>query len=273
MEIEIDLSKTIEENAAVYFDKAKDARKRIAGAEKALLIGEQKQKEKEILAQEKLKEKEVIKEKKARKKKWFEQYRWFFTSDNLLVVGGRDAQSNEDIVKNRMKKNDVYFHAEVFGAPHCFIQAPEELKGRDFVPATSSMEEAAQFAVTFSKAWEEGRPQADAYSVRPEQVSKSTKSGESMGAGAFMIYGERNWFRKTPLSCAIGFFHREKILAAGPLSAIKKHCNFVIELKQGNKSKEQVAKELKAIFEKKGYHFTIDEFVSIMPNGSFEITK
>ena len=273
MDLEIDLSKTIEENAAKYFDKAKEARKRIAGNKKALAIGLVKAKEKEAQAEQKALAKEVAKQKAMRKKKWYESFRWFFTTDNLLVVGGRDAQSNEQIVKNRMKKNDIYFHAEVFGAPHCFIQAPEQLKGQEFIAPKNSMKEAAEFAVTFSKAWEEARPQADAYSVKPEQVSKSTKSGESMGTGAFMIYGERNWFRKSALSCAIGFFHREKILMCAPLSAVKKHCNFVLELKQGKTSKEQIAKQLKEIFEKKGYVFSIDEFVSVIPNGGFELVS
>jgi predicted ribosome quality control (RQC) complex YloA/Tae2 family protein len=270
MEIEIDLSKTIEENAAKYFEDSKEAKRRIAGLQKAIAIGEIKQKEREVNAEIKAKEKQVLKDKVVRKKKWYEQFRWFFTTDNLLVIGGKDAISNEQIVKNRMKKNDVYFHAEVFGAPHCIILAPEQLKGQEFIPPEASMNEAASFAVTFSKAWEEGRPQADAYSVKPEQVSKSAKSGESMGTGAFMIYGERNWFKKTPLSCAIGFFHREKILMCAPLSAVKKHCNFLIELKQGKESKEKIAKKLKEAFEKKGYTFSIDDFISVLPNGSFE---
>ncbi|MFA5125549.1 MAG: NFACT RNA binding domain-containing protein [archaeon] len=273
MEIELDLSKTIEENAAGYFNKAKESRKRIAGLKKALEIGKQKQKEKEINEELKAQQKELQKQKAQRKKKWFEQYRWFFSSDNLLVIGGKDAEGNEEIVKKRMKKNDVYFHADVFGAPHCFIQAPEELKGREFVFPEQSMLEAAQFAITFSKAWEEGRAQAEAYSVKPEQVSKSAKSGESLSTGAFVIYGERNWFRKTSLSCAIGFFHREKILMSGPFSAVKKHCNFVVELKQGKQSKEQTAKQLKDIFERKGFVFSIDDFVSLMPNGLFELKQ
>jgi hypothetical protein len=91
-----------------------------------------------------------------------------------------------------------------------------------------------------------------------------------MGAGAFMIYGERNWFKKTPLSCAVGFFPRENTLMCGPFSAVKKHCNFWIELKQGAQSKEQTAKRLRELFLKKRHDFSIDDFVSILPNGSFE---
>jgi predicted ribosome quality control (RQC) complex YloA/Tae2 family protein len=271
MEIELDLSKSIDENAAQYFERAKEARKKILGLKKALEITSAKQREKDLVAEKKKEDASVKKLRVERKKKWFENYRWFFTSDSLLVVGGKDAHSNEDIVKNRMKKNDIYFHAEVFGAPHCFIQAPEKLRGKLFEAPPESMREAAEFAVTFSKAWEEGRAIADAYSVKPEQVSKSAKSGEALGTGAFMIYGERNWFRKSVLNCAIGFFSNEKILMCGPVSAIKKHCKFFVELKQGSTSKEKTAKQLKEVFEKKGYAFSVDDFVSALPNGNFEI--
>jgi len=270
MDLEIDLSKSLDENASLYFEKSKSARKKILGINKALVILEQKMNER--LAQEKLNKDAPILEqnKKSRSKKWFEHFRWFFTSDGFLVVGGKDAKSNEELVKKRMEKNDIYFHAEVFGAPHCFIQAPIELKGKSFVAPESSMQEAAVFAASFSKAWEEGRAIADVYSVKPEQVSKSAKSGESLGTGAFMIYGERVWFKKSILSCAVGYFNREKVLMSGPTSAVKKHCTFFVELKQGALSKEQIAKILKEKFAKKGLNFSVDDFVSILPSSGFE---
>jgi hypothetical protein len=133
------------------------------------------------------------------------------------------------------------------------------------------MKEAATFAVTFSKAWEQNRPQADAYSVKPDQVSKSAKPGEYLGTGAFMIYGERNWFRKTPLSCAIGFFDKEKTLMSGPASAVKKNCSFFVELKQGRTEKNDASKKLKKIFEEKGFIFGTEKFLSLIPNGGFDI--
>ncbi|MCX6803629.1 MAG: NFACT RNA binding domain-containing protein [Candidatus Diapherotrites archaeon] len=269
MDILLDLNKSVDENAAYYFEEAKEARKKVAGLRKAISIFEEKalnQKKNDALNEAK---KEAVKKNSLRQRKWFENFRWFFSSDNLLVVGGKDAHSNEEIVKNRMKKKDVYFHAEVFGAPHCFIQNPNPKE--DFTPPESTMNEAAIFAVTFSKAWEEARPIADAYSVLPEQVSKTAKPGEYLGTGAFMIYGERNWFKKSVLSCAVGYFPRERTLMCGPLSAIKKHCNFLIELKQGSLSKEKTAKTLKERFEKKGLIFSIDDFVSLLPNGRFEL--
>ncbi len=264
MKLELDYTKSPDENAIHYFEQSKLAKRKIAGLKIALEEIKKKQAQKDKKEKERQDAEERVFERK-RTKKWFEKYRWFVSSDGFLVIGGRDAHSNEEIVKKRMKKNDVYFHADVFGAPHCMIQT-----GGEDVPK-KTMEEAAQFAATFSKAWQEGRASADSYSVAPENVSKKAPSGESMGTGAFMIYGEREWFKKTPLRCAIGYYEKEKILMAGPPSAIKSNTSFLVELKQGGKKKSDLAKELKSKFEKKGYSFSLDEFVSLTPNGESSI--
>ncbi len=256
MEIEINLNKTLEENASLYFEKSKKAKRTIDGLKKAI----EAQKSKQVKTK-----KEVI----DRKSNWFEKYRWFISSDGYLVIGGKNAKQNEEIVKTYMKPWDVYFHAEVFGAPHCVIKKDEKNRNKE-IPHTT-MVEAAKFAVTFSKAFEQGLASADAYSVLPEQVSKRAPTGTSMGAGAFMIYGERNWFKKTPLSCAIGYNQKEKTLMSGPLSAIKKKCIKIIELKQGNTEKNNVAKLLQKKFSEIGYEFSNDVILSLLPNGKFDL--
>jgi predicted ribosome quality control (RQC) complex YloA/Tae2 family protein len=35
-------------------------------------------------------------------KEWYEKYRWFFTSDNLLAIGGKDASSNSVIIRKHL---------------------------------------------------------------------------------------------------------------------------------------------------------------------------
>ena len=260
MEIELQLNKTIEENATLYFEKSKKAKKKILGIQKAV-IAQNKKREKD---------KPIVKKASVRKKRWFEKYRWFFTSDGFLVVGGKNAQQNEEIVKKQMKKEDLYFHAEVYGAPHCFIQV-KDARGRIKTVPEQSMKEAAEFAVTFSKAFEQKLSQADAYNVKPEQVSKKAPSGQSMGTGAFMIYGERNWFKNSAVNCAIGYHQKEKILMAGPVTAVRKKCIRVFELKQGNIEKNKAAKELQKKFKDKGLAFTNSEILSLLPNGSFDL--
>lgn len=47
---------------------------------------------------------------------WFEKFRWFVTTDNYLVLSGRDMQQNEMLVKRYLKRGDLYVHADVHGA-------------------------------------------------------------------------------------------------------------------------------------------------------------
>ena len=47
------------------------------------------------------------------KYQWFESFRWFISSDGNLVLGGKDAKTNETIVKKHLKDRDRYAHAEV----------------------------------------------------------------------------------------------------------------------------------------------------------------
>ncbi len=264
MEIELDLTKSLEENATAYFEEAKKARKKIEGIKIAQEKFAKQKNTKEI-------EKKQLQKTIERKKKWFEKFHWFISSDSFLVVGGKSAKQNEEIVKNYMKKEDVYFHAEVFGAPHCIIKTRDEKTNKIKTVPETTMVETAQFAATFSKAFESGQSIADAYSVKPEQVSKKAPTGTSVGAGAFMIYGERNWFRKTTIGCAIGYYQKEKILMCGPTSAIKKKCIHIFELRQGGIEKNLAATKLQSKFKEKGFDFKNEEILSLLPNGKFEI--
>ena len=62
----------------------------------------------------------------------------------------------------------------------------------------TDLEQAAQMAASYSRAWKQGYPVVDVYAVKPEQVSKNSQ-GEYVGKGAFLISGERQWFRNTEL--------------------------------------------------------------------------
>ncbi len=266
MEIELDLNKSLNENASLYFEKSKKAKKKLEGLRKAVKDTEKKLKQ--------LKEKEENKEKsekvllKKRKKYWFEKFHWFYTSDNLLALAGRDTKSNEELIKKYMEESDLYFHAEIHGSPHCI------LKTKNNSASDKSKKETAEFVACFSNAWKSNLASIDVYSVLPKQVSKKAPSGESMKSGSFMIYGEREWFKKTPLSFAIGIKKHDEELTviSGSPDAVKNHSDFFFELIQGNDSKGITAKKLKKLFEEKmNQPVDLDEIISMLPNGSSEI--
>lgn len=54
-----------------------------------------------------LQEKTVAAISHMRKVHWFEKFNWFISSENYLVISGRDAQQNEMIVKRYMSKGDL----------------------------------------------------------------------------------------------------------------------------------------------------------------------
>lgn len=58
----------------------------------------------------------------ARKTYWFEKFNWFITSENYLVLSGRDAQQNEVVVKKYLRPGDIYVHADLHGASSCVVR-------------------------------------------------------------------------------------------------------------------------------------------------------
>lgn len=53
---------------------------------------------------------------------WFEKFLWFISSENYIVIAGRDAQQNELLVKRYMREGDVYCHADLAGAASVIIR-------------------------------------------------------------------------------------------------------------------------------------------------------
>ncbi len=262
VEVIIDFSKSLEANASDYFERAKKARAKAERIKRAI----ENTKRKLERESSKRGEKNEVKIFRKRKRAWFEKFHWFYSSDGFLVIGGRDAQSNEAIVKKHMESNDLYFHADIQGAPHCIVKT----EGRS-VPE-STRKEAAAFAGVFSKAWSTGIASVDVYSVRPEQVSKSAPSGESMGVGAFMIYGKRHWYKNQPMRIAIGIDKENRVIS-GPESAVKKHSPYSVVIVQGRHKKGEIAKAIRSFFERKnlGRGIHLDEFIAMIPAGGSEI--
>ena len=265
LEIEIDLRKSLNENASAYFEKAKKAKKKLEGIERTIPeLGKRIEKQREAEGKAK-----ITQIRKRRQREWYEKFHWFFTSDGMLVIAGKDAKGNDALVKKHMEKSDLYFHAEIFGAPHTILKS-----GNNSAPQ-QSLEEAARFAATFSSAWKNRLASVDVYSVLPEQVSKSAPTGESIGAGAFMIYGKRQWLRKTPLDLSIGIDDKTGRIVSGPKTAIEKITRKYVSVVQGGIPKGEFAKVVKKAIEEKakGDVVQIDDVLSMLPSGGFELKK
>ncbi|MCX9074949.1 MAG: ribosome rescue protein RqcH [Candidatus Methanoperedens sp.] len=228
-EVELDIRLSVHQNSQVYYDRAKKISSKIKGALKAI------EETKKLTEKQELPE--IRKKPQRPKAKWYEQFRWFFSSDGFLVIGGRDAQSNEDIVKKYLEKRDIFFHAHVSGSPAVIIKT----EGKE-VPQTSLLE-AAQFTVSYSGIWKSGQASGDCYWVHPEQVSKTPESGEYVAKGAFVIRGTRNYYRDVMLGIALGLEDDNRLIG-GSVSAVKKKAKLVFEIEPGEFNQNDLSKKI-----------------------------
>ncbi|ESS05936.1 MAG: putative eukaryotic snRNP-like RNA-binding protein [uncultured archaeon A07HB70] len=175
---------------------------------------------------------------------WYERFRWFHTSDDFLVVGGRDADQNEALVKKYLEGNDRFFHAQAHGGPVTVLKAtgPSE-PSRDVEIPDRSLAEAAQFAVVYSSVWKAGRFAGDAYEVAPSQVSKTPESGEYLEKGGFAVRGDRTYHRDVACEAVVGVqVEGETRVVGGPPSAVEQRVETGVRLRPGRYAQNDAAK-------------------------------
>lgn len=197
------------------------------------------------------------------KKHWFHKFRFFFTTNNFLVLGGRDAKSNELLVKKHFKENDLYFHAEIYGAAHVVLKNPDNKE----IPELDRLE-AANFALIFSSAWKNHAFSTQVYSVTHSQVSKSAFSGESLGSGAFVIRGKRDYYKKLNLKLRL-IFDADKGVYAFPHLLTSGSIKQDFLLSPGSQKKSDVLKSIKNYFSNKQISLSLEQIDAALPAGSF----
>ncbi|XP_049952116.1 ribosome quality control complex subunit NEMF-like [Schistocerca serialis cubense] len=200
MTIDVDLDLSAYSNARRYYEQKRNAAKKqqktIESHSKALKSAERKTKQtlKEVQA--------MVNISKARKVYWFEKFHWFISSENYLVIGGRDPKQNELIVKRYMRQGDIYVHADVQGASSIVIKNPS---GQPVPPKT--LNEAGIMAMCYSVAWD-AKVVTSAWWVHSDQVSKTAPTGEYLTTGAFMIRGKKNFLPPSHLIMGFSFLFK-----------------------------------------------------------------
>lgn len=241
--ITLNIMETPQERAERYFNKAKKIKERRSRAEQELEKTKRKlQKVEEEVRKEEEKEKITV---QMPERHWFESFRWFTSSDDFLVLAGKNAKTNEKLIKSHMKKGDIFLHAEVHGG------AATVIKGKgDEIPSTT-IKEAAIFAGSFSNAWKEGFAGVDVYYTPAEKVTLSAPSGEYLPKGGFMTK-EKNYLNNVGLKISTGVLLEEIGENAvtireigGPTSAITHKTKLFVTLLPGKIQKGRIAAQIK----------------------------
>jgi predicted ribosome quality control (RQC) complex YloA/Tae2 family protein len=278
---QVEMQSSLAKASSMLFARAKEMERGNASIEEAHA---------KILAQiEKLRsetaaihKKVIVKEQISRE--WYERYRWFITTDGLLVIGGRDASSNSALIRKHLTEHDIVFHAEVYGSPFFIIKNAAAFAATQEGTIDSSLHQVAQATISFSRAWKDGLSSADAYWVMAEQVKKGAPTGQFLPKGSFVIEGKRNYIKGVELRLAIGIMqlNNRETLLCGPEEAVKKRSIFYTVLLQGGVDPMNAAKKVKSEFVKIAgentkiaesiKHVSLDEFVRALPTGQSRLS-
>ncbi|MGC9310791.1 MAG: NFACT RNA binding domain-containing protein [Candidatus Aenigmatarchaeota archaeon] len=257
-EIRLPLAGELRKTVNLYFSRAKKAKEKI-----------EKTKEWQEKKIEPKKDKKKMKAKA--KAEWFGQFRNFRTSDGFLVILGKDATTNEKLIKKYCKPKDIVLHAHIPGSPFAVIRS----EGREVTEA--AIREAAQFTAGYSRFWNSRLGIADIYWIYPEQASKTPRAGEYLAKGSFMIHGKKN-FLKAELRIGIGVNENFEVVR-GTEDSLKKHAKYFVLVVPGEKSgralgqeiRERLAQKAKGEDKEEILRINPEEFLKFVPYGKGEI--
>ena len=143
----------------------------------------------------------------------YKNYRWFFTSNNVLVVGGKSDQQNELALKHFLKPGYTITHTSKPGSPFMIIQSNK--------PTKQDIEETAIFCACFSKQWKSIKPSSkiDIDIFQGNQIYKN----KTMKKGTFGVNGKKQKIKVKPELVLV--FQKGKLKAV-PKSDEKVFCFF-----------------------------------------------
>lgn len=235
--------------ASRLYDRAKALEKGIKKIDRSI------EKSKEELSKVKVNK---IKVKEKEDREWFERYRWFITSDSILAVGGRDASSNDILLKRYAKNDDLVFHADIHGSPFFILKDAKEQSIKEVAIATASFSRAS---------WREGFNAIDVYYVKKQQLKASNKKG------AFVVSGKKNYIKNVELKLGVGVikYNNKRYLVTAPVDIFDK----CVIIKPGdenvNKAAREIREKLMSIDKEFIESISMDDIIRILPSGGISI--
>ncbi len=181
-------------------------------------------------------------------------YRWFYTSSNKLVVGGKNDEQNELVLKNFLKEDYIVIHTTNPGSPFMIIQS--------YNPTKKDIDETAVFCSCFSKSWKLGSKKIDVDVFKGSQIFKT----KNMKTGTFGVKGSKKTIKVKP--------ELFLVIQKGKLRAIPKTKkeNVLAEITPGKMSKEQAVEKIYSLLKNK-FNFSIskEEIMRAIPSNNLNI--
>jgi len=174
----------------------------------------------------------------------FKKFRWFYTSSGKLVMGGKSAESNEEVIK-AAPKNSMIMHTQQPGSPFCVIM--------DEDPSEKDLKETAIFCGCLSKAWKARKKEIEVHVFAKEAVFKD----KFMKTGTFGVRSSLKMIKIKPKLYLT--FQKEKLRCV----PFETDIAFIVP---GKMKKEEAAEEIAAKLKIKK-----EEALSALPSDNIDI--
>lgn len=184
----------------------------------------------------------------------YKKYKWFFTSNDLLVVGGKSAEQNDSLLKElgEGKKDLIVMHTSAPGSPFCAIVSDiDKVKKRD-------IDECATFTGCFSQAWKQGKKACEIGIFRLSQLGKP----RSAKTGTWQVAGKSE---KANVKLELALTKQKGVWRAVPRGVADKKA---VKVYPGKIDKTKMVDEIMTLIGEKNKH---DEILAALPAGGVRI--
>jgi hypothetical protein len=183
----------------------------------------------------------------------YEKYRWFVTSSNKIVIGGKSSEQNEEVME-KANPEDTVLHTSSPGSPFCIIENPTK----------KDIQETAIFCGCFSQDWKRKKKKADIDVFKRKQAYKT----KGMKKGTFGVKGKIGK-EKVPLKLALT--KQKNKLKAVPKSAAKN--KIFLEIEPGKLKKDEAIIKVYLVLEKNNIKASQEEIMQALPSDGIKIIE
>lgn len=187
----------------------------------------------------------------------YQKYKWFLTKSKKLVVGGKSAEQNDELLKKLKQQDNDYIamHTHSPGSPFSIILSPIEKVQK------ADLEETAVFTASFSRAWKLKKKKAliDIFKLSSLYKSPKMKTG---------TWGVKEKLSSKVVELGLVLTKQKNVLRAVPPQTPPQK-QILLKIKPGNLDKESSLIKIQALFPK----LNKEEIIQALPAGKISIQK
>jgi len=187
----------------------------------------------------------------------YKKYKWFYTSSGKLVVGGKSAEQNDELLKRITESDKEYYvmHTSHPGSPFCVVV--ENIKKT----IKKDLDECAIFTGCFSKAWKQRKKVTEVHIFKSNQLSKQ----KGMKTGTWRVIGK---VKKVQVNLKLALTKQKGVYRAVPEKTVHKK-DVLLTICSGKVDKKDMV--AKFVIELEDSKLQENELMAALPAGGVRI--